>query len=409
MKIVILTQWYPPEPAALQRELAETLQASGHEITVLTGFPNYPSGKIYPEYRLRPFQREMLDGIRVVRVPLYPEHSRSGLRRALNYLSFAFSCALLGPFLLKRPDTLFVYHPPLTVGFPAFVLSRLWRVPFVYQIQDIWPETLKATGMLKNGRILYVVGRFAEWVYRKADAICVISPGFKKNLMDKGVPKEKIHVISNWVDTGFFSRREPNQDFMNDLGLSGRFIVMYAGNIGEAQGLEVVLDAADLLRDMTSLQFVLVGDGTALPGLEREARSRGLANVRFLGRFPPDRMPCLYSLADVLFIHLKDEDLFRITIPHKTLAYMSVGRPILAAVVGDAADVVLEAGAGLTCSPGDPRALAETVRRFRAMSASERLAMGRRGEKAALTRYDRHRPIGEIEAVLRSSISRTSR
>lgn len=404
MRVLILTQWYPPEPALLLQELAQSLRSYGHEVTVLTGFPNYPTGRLYPGYRLRIRQREVLAGISVVRVPLYPDHSRSGLRRALNYVSFALSTTILGPWRLRRPDVIFVYHPPLTVGLPAYVLSRLWRAPFVYQIQDMWPETLAATGMLNDPRILRWIGVFARWVYAKASAILVISAGFKQNLLDKGVPLEKIHVISNWVDTATYYPDEPDPALAAELGMAGRFNIVFAGNMGEAQGLQTVVEAADLLRDVPEVQFVLVGDGTALPALKQTATERDLKNVRFLPRRPATAMSRLYALADVLLVHLKDEPLFRITIPHKILAYLGVGKPILAAVEGDAADLVNSVGAGITCAPENPTALAAAVRQLWALPASERRAMGARGLIAARERYSREVLTAEIESVLRQVV-----
>jgi glycosyltransferase involved in cell wall biosynthesis len=403
MKILILTQWYPPEPALQLQELAQTLQTSGHEVMVLTGFPNYPSGTLYPGYRLRWRQRETVAGVPVLRVSLYPEHGRSGAGRVLNYVSFALSSALLGPWLLKRPSVIFVYHPPLTIGLPAFVLSRLWRVPFVYQIQDMWPETLSATGMLTNPQVLRWVGQFARWVYARAKSILVISPGFRCNLLDKGVPASKVHFIPNWVDTETYHPAEPEPELAAELGLAGRFNIMFAGNVGEAQGLETVIEAANLLRHLRDIQFVIVGDGIALPGLQQAAQVRNLSNVRFLGRYPDHAMSRLYALADVLLVHLKDDPLFRITIPHKTLAYLATGKPILAAVSGDAADLITNEGAGLACPPSDPVALAETVHRFRALGPDELCRMGKRGLAVVQEKYKRPMVISQIEAVLRSA------
>ena len=400
MRILILTQWYPPEPAMLLQELAQSLQVRGHQVTVLTGFPNYPHGQLYPGYSLRLRKQETLDGIPVVRVPLYPEHSGSGVRRALNYISFALSAAVCGPWGMARPDVIFVYHPPLTIGFPAYVLSRLWRVPFVYQIQDMWPETLAATGMLRNERLLGWIGRMAKWVYSKAAAILVISPGFCQNLVDKGVPPEKIHVISNWVDTETYHRAEPDPKFAQELGLAGRFNVMFAGNMGEAQGLETVIRAAKLLEDDPQIQFVMVGDGIALPRLQQLTEEQHLTNVSFLGRYPAQEMSHLYALADALLVHLKDDPLFRITIPHKILAYLASGKPILAAVSGDVSDLIISTGAGIGCAPENPQALAAAVRSLLSMPEGERRAMGERGILAARTRYSRTALVGEIEAVL---------
>lgn len=406
MRILILSQWYPPEPALLLQELAQTLQQLGHEVQVLTGFPNYPSGKVYPPYRVRAWQRETLAGVPLVRVPLYPEHSRSGIRRIVNYVSFAVSAAVLGPLLARRPDVIFVYHPPLTIGLPAWVLSRLWRLSFVYQVQDMWPETLAATGMIHQPRILQAVAAFARWVYRRAAAILVISPGFKENLLAKGVQRDKLHMIPNWVDTDTFHPGQPDPALAAQLGLDGKFNVMFAGNIGEAQGLGTVLEAAVMLRDEARVQFVIVGDGVALDGLQRVAAEQGLANVRFLGRFPEHQMPPLYALADVLLVHLRDDPLFRITVPHKVLAYMASGKPILAALSGDAAKVVEDAGAGIACAPQQPAALAAAVRQLQALTPEARATMGQRARDAAERQYDRVQVVSDVEAVLKA-VART--
>ena len=385
----------------LLQELAQSLQQCSHQVTVLTGFPNYPHGQLYPGYALRLRKRETLGGIPVIRVPLYPEHSRSGVRRALNYISFALSAAACGPWNASRPDAIFVYHPPLTIGFPAYVLSRLWRVPFVYQIQDMWPETLAATGMLHNERLLRWIGRMANWTYSKAAAILVISPGFCQNLVDKGVSPEKIHVISNWADSDTYYRAEPDPELAQELGLAGRFNVMFAGNMGEAQGLETVIRAAKLLEVDPQIQFVMVGDGIALPHLQHITEEQHLTNVRFLGRYPAHKMSSLYALADALLVHLKDDPLFRITIPHKVLAYLGSGKPILAAVSGDASDLIISTGAGIGCAPENPQALAAAVRSLLSMPEGERRALGERGVLAARTRYSRNALVGDIEAVLK--------
>jgi glycosyltransferase involved in cell wall biosynthesis len=349
---------------------------------------------------LRFRQRETISDVSVVRVPLYPDHSQSALRRGLNYLSFALSAALLGPGGVDRPDVIFAYHPPLTIGVPAWVLSRLWRVPFVYQIQDMWPETLTATGMLNNGRILDLIDRFAKWVYSRSDAICVISPGFRDNLIEKGVSPGKIYTIPNWVDAETYYPDVPDLKLAKDLGLAGKFNVMFAGNIGEAQGLHTALDAAKALEDLPQVQFVMIGDGVALSRLRHEAEVRGLSNVRFLGRYPVESMPSLYALADVLLVHLKDNPLFRITIPHKIFAYMASGKPILAAVAGNAADVGSDADAGVTCSPEDPEAMAAAVRQFASMPMQERQRMGEQGLAVVHQEYSRETLVSQIEQLL---------
>lgn len=405
MRILILTQWYPPEPAVLLQELAQSLQARGHDVTVLTGFPNYPSGQLYPGYSLRLRLRETLAGVPIVRVPLYPEHSHSGLHRAFNYLSFALASAVLGPWSVSKPDIIFVYHPPLTIGIPAWLLGMLWRAPFVYQIQDMWPETLRATGMLNSPHALSLIGQFAKFVYARARELLVISPGFRKNLLMKGVPADKIHVVSNWVELGE-GPIEPDPKMAIELGVAGHFNIMFAGNMGEAQGLETVLEAAFLLQDLPDVQFVMVGDGIALPNLMRSVQELGVSNVRFLGRYPQQAMPGLYALADVLLVHLKRDPLFEITIPHKVLTYLGAGKPILAAVEGDAAAVVVDNAAGIACQPGNAVALANAVRHFYAMDPIERQAMGKRSLRVATEQFTREGLVGEIEQILQQACNR---
>lgn len=404
MKILLLTQWYPPEPQEFLAEMAQSLKALGHEVTVLTGFPNWPSGEVYPGYRIRPWQREIMDGIRVVRVALYPDHSRSGLKRALNYISFAVSAMMLGPWLVKRPDVIHAI-PPLTVGIPAWLLSRLWRVPFTHEIQDIWPETLAATGMLNNQRALAYIGRFAKWLYKRASAIRVISLGFKANLIQKGVSPEKIHVISNWVDTDFYKPVERDPELSAKLGLAGRHNVMYAGAIGPAQGLDTVLEAAKLLVDVPQIQIVIVGDGIDRAHLEDLSRAYDLHNTIFLGRYPSEAMPGLYAQADVLLVHLRDDPLFRITIPHKVFTCLASGKPVLVAIEGDAAAVAKSAQAGLTCPSGDPKALADAIRRFYEMSPNDRHALGQNGRRAVCKDYGRDYLVEQIAIMLETVVA----
>lgn len=383
----------------LLSDMAESLQSRGHEVTVLTGYPNWPSGQVYPGYRIRARQVEDVGGVRVVRIPLYPDHSKSGLRRALNFLSFIVSASVLGPLFVRRHDIIHAIQPPTTC-IPAWVLSRLWHVPFTYEVQDMWPETLSSTGMIGNRRVLRLVGRYCGWAYRCAAAVRVISPGFRADLVTKNVPPEKVRFIPNWVDAEFYNAGHPDAgEDAHDL--QGKFVALYAGTVGLAQGLETLVDAAALLRQSNpNLVIVVAGDGLALEDLRRRAIERGATNVRFLGRIQMDRIPDLYARADAFILHLKDDPLFRMTIPHKTLTYLAAGKPIAAAVEGDVADVVMESGGGLTCKPADPEALARLLAAIESMPADVRDAMGERGRAAAGSTYDRDCQIGELEAML---------
>ena len=400
MKVLLLTQWYPPEPFKLMSDLASTLQLLGNNVQVLTGFPNYPSGKVYPGYKISAWQRETYEEISLVRVALYPDHSLSRPKRILNYVSFAFTSSLFGPFLVQKPDVIFVYN--LYSVFSAWLLSVFRRSRLVLNVQDMWPETLVATGMIHNRLLLSVIGWLAEMVYRLADAIVVISEGFRDNLISKGVPASKIHVIPNWVDSEHYKPVEPDPYLAESLGLAGRFNVMYAGQIGRAQGLDTLLRAAELLKDDPLIQFVLVGDGVERASLQAATAERNLNNIRFLGRYPEQDMPGILSLSDVLLVHLHDTPLFRITIPHKIVAYMAVGKPILAAVCGDAANLISNAGAGITCAPDNPAAMADGVRRFRLMTSQQRQKMGVSGRLAACEQYSMHQQVRKLDQLFRA-------
>ncbi len=402
MRILILSQWYPPEPMKLLSDMAESFVAMGHQVTVLTGFPNWPSGKIYPGYRQRLVQRETVNGVRVIRIPLYPDHSGNAFKRAANFLSFALSAAILGPFVVPRVDVMHVVHPPITVGLPAWLLSRLKGFPFTMEIQDMWPENLRSTGMLRNEAVLRGIGTLARWVYSRSSSIRVISPGFKTNLMTKGVPESKTAVISNWVDTEYYCPLPPDPALQSRFGMTSRFNILYAGNIGLAQGLDTLLDAAALLKSNEAIQFVLAGDGVEYERLVAESRRLELGNVKFLGRLPGNLMPSLYASADVLLLHLKEDPLFEITIPHKLFTYLAAGKPVLAAARGDAADVVRSSDSGLVCTPGRAADLASAVLMLHGMPPAERQRLGSNARRAATRAFSRDRLVHELSRVLES-------
>ncbi len=380
MRILLLSQFFDPEPDFKGLPFARELARRGHEVEVLTGFPNYPGGKVYPGYRVRPWQRETMDGIRVNRVPLYPSHDKSALRRIANYAGFALSASVLGPFLVKRPDVVYAYHPPATISLPAFVLRALRGCPLVYDVQDLWPDTVAASGMMRDGRLFSLLDRWCRWVYSRVDRLVVLSPGFRKTLIERGIPSEKIDVIYNWADEDRLRSAPRDDDLAARLGMAGRFNVVFAGTMGIVQALDTVLEAARICAaTLPQVQFVFVGSGVDKERLERLSAERRLPNVLFLPRQPIEAIGAVLSLADVLLVHLKDDPLFRITIPSKTQAYLSLGRPILMAVAGDAADLIAEVQAGLVVPPENPAALAAAVRRLRIMDCRLRENMGKRG------------------------------
>ena len=357
---------------------ARALQANGHDVRVLTGFPNYPGGKVYAGYKIKWVQHETIDGIRITRVPLVPDHSRNKIKRIANYVSFAASASIAGTFSRWRPDVMFVYHPPLTVGLAAWIIGLLRGVPFVYNIQDLWPDTLKATGMIGNDRVLKLIGWVAKFVYRRAAMLLPQSPGFAARLRAVGVSDHKIRVVYNWADEAALAA---SAAWQKPPALDGKFVVTFAGTMGAAQGLDSVLDAAALLQTtQPDTRLLFIGSGTERARLEATAHARGLANMLFLPAVPMQEIGAVLEAADALLVHLRDDVLFTITIPSKTQAYLCSGRPTIMAVRGDAAALVSQADAGVVVPPQNAPALADAIAQLAAMTPAERAAMGARGQ-----------------------------
>lgn len=381
MRILLLTQWFDPESCFKGLAFARELKRHGHDVAVLTGFPNYPGGKIYSGYKVRLWQRETMDGIAVLRVPLYPSHDRSSLGRILNYLSFAVAAAI-GIFSLPRPDVVYVYSPPPTAALGAVLLRAIRRVPFVLDVQDMWPDTLGATGMVNEGTLIACIRWWLRRIYRRAARITVLSQGFKTLLTTRGIAADRITVIPNWsIEPPFAAAGPPQRDDPD------RFDVVYAGNLGPGQAVEVVLDAARTLREHAPhVRFLIAGDGVDAARLRADVTAKRLDNILFLGRLPSADMPALFADASALLVHLRDELIFTVTIPSKTQAYLQAGKPILIGVRGDAAELVRNAGAGIAFEPGNGDALAAAVLELASLPKEKRIAMG----EAGAAYYRRH-------------------
>ena len=269
-RVLLLTQWFDPEPTFKGLVFARELVRQGFEVEVLTGFPNYPGGKVYPGYRIQWLQREVIDGVQITRVPLYPNHDQSAIKRVLNYASFAASATIYGVFMAKRADVMYAYHPPLTVGMAAALIKLFRRIPVVYDIQDMWPDTLRATGMLNSPKALDLVARVCRWVYRRMDHIVVLSPGFKRLLLERGVPESKLSVIYNWADEAALGA--PVGQVPAAFPGADQFRILFAGNMGKAQALDTVLEAASLLQARGSrVCWVMLGGGVEVERLKAEA------------------------------------------------------------------------------------------------------------------------------------------
>lgn len=377
IRVLLLTQWFDPEPTFKGMVFARELVRQGFEVEVLTGFPNYPGGKVYPGYRIQLLQREVIDGVQVTRVPLYPNHDQSTIKRVLNYASFAASSLVYGLFVAQRADVIYAYHPPLTVGITASLIRLFRRIPVVYDIQDMWPDTLRATGMLVSARALNALEAVCQWVYRQMDHIVVLSPGFKRLLMQRGVPETKINVIYNWADE--VALAAPKGQLPDSFPSDKQCRIVFAGNMGKAQALDAVLDAAALLQTRGSrVCFVMLGGGVEVNRLKLRMVEMKLQNVLFLPPVPMAEVGTYLHAADALLVHLRKDPLFEVTIPSKTQAYMTVGKPLLMAVDGDAANLVLQSGGGVMAESENAEALADAAEGLAALPSEQLLALGQR-------------------------------
>ncbi|MGE5194331.1 MAG: glycosyltransferase family 4 protein [Deltaproteobacteria bacterium] len=372
MKILYISQYFPPEmgaPAARVSELARYWAAAGHEVTVLTGFPNHPTGVVHSEYRSR-FRRlvcrEQVGGVNVVRTWLVPLPNRKPAERMLNYISFCLSACLTGTFI-ERPDVVIATSPQLLVGICGWWVSRIKNVPFVLEVRDLWPESLAAVGVGSSRSLLHRgLGRLAGFLYRTCQRLVVVTPAFKDHIVREwGVPGEKISVVPNGVETELFSPAAAGEAVRNDHGLQGRFVVSYIGTLGMAHDLGTVLDAAVCCAEsMPEVVFLLVGEGADKQRVMSLARERQLKNVQFLPQQPREKVPGLVAASDVCLVTLRRSDVFKTVIPTKMLEFMSCGRPVVLAVEGQARDLLGEAGAGICIPPQDPAAMVDAIRQL---------------------------------------------
>jgi colanic acid biosynthesis glycosyl transferase WcaI len=379
-RVILMTQWFDPEPTFKGHRFAQELVRNGFEVEVVTGFPNYPGGKIYPGYRMTWCTRVAIDGVSITRLPLYPSHNKSVLGRILNYSSFAIACLVYVAFFARRPDVIYAYHPPLTVGIAAAFIRFFRGTPIVYDIQDMWPDTLRATGMFRSRFALNLVGVACRWVYRISKNLVVLSPGFKRLLVERGVPADRVSVVYNWADECAIS------DTCGELPLefpgSNRFKILFAGNLGMAQAIDAVLEAASLLKSINpSISLVMLGGGVEAERLRRKSAVMRLDNVVFLPPVPMREVGAYIQASDALLVHLRKDPLFDVTIPSKTQAYMVSGKPILMAVSGDAAELVKKAKCGLVANPEDPASIADAAYNLSRMDKSHLSQLGENGRR----------------------------
>ena len=399
MRILIVTQYFWPEDFRIN-DLARGMHERGHRVTVLTGLPNYPSGRVFDGYGARGPRVQDYHGVRVLRVPLVPRGGGRGARLAVNYASFALAASVLGPLRARGDyDVILVFEPsPITVGLPALVLRRLKGVPVLFWVQDLWPETLEALGVVRSPRVLRGVDRLARFIYAGCDRILVQSRAFAPFIERLG-GAGRIRYFPNTAEA--FYRPVPPEQAEGVPPLPEGFRVMVAGNIGASQAFPTLLDAAERLRGHPDIHFVVVGDGRMRGWVEEQVRERGLGNtVHLVGRHPPERMPHFFAHADVLVAMLAREPVFEHTIPSRVQSYLACAKPVVACLDGEGARVVREAG-GVACPAEDAGALAEAVLALRQKTPAERADMGARARAYFLEHFDREMLMERLEGWMR--------
>ena len=383
MRLLVVSQYFWPENFRVN-DLVTELVTRGHQVTILTGQPNYPDGRIFDEYRRDPAAFGQYAGARVLRVPLIPRGTGK-LRLVLNYLSFVVSAGLLGPWRLRGEafDAIFMFQvSPVTSALPALLLRRIKKAPMLMWVLDLWPDTLAGLGVVRSPRALGWVGALVAFIYRRCDRVLVQSRAFIPNVERHSGDATRIRYFPAWAEPAFTGpladvaaapEVEPYRDTFN---------VLFAGNIGEAQDFPSILEAAQALRDEPALRWLIVGDGRAAAWVRSEIARRGLdQKVILLGRHPVERMPSFFRAASALLVSLKKDPIFAMTIPGKVQTYLATGLPIVGMLDGEGAAVIERAGAGVVCAAGAGAALAERVRTLMRMGEDERAAMGARGRR----------------------------
>jgi len=384
MNIVIVSQYYSPEPVPIPRAVAQGMAERGHHVRVVTAYPNYPGGTLFEGVRQRWRHSERDGDVMVRRVPVFVSHSRNPLARILSYLSFAAS-SLTSARFVRQADVVYVYATPMTAAISPSVWSLVGGAPYVLHVQDLWPESVTGSSMVGGRTLQRLLGiSLRPWLrnlYQRAAATIALGPTMSRMLQERGAPVDRIHTVLNWATEG---SRDTQAARVRSSAVPG-LALMYAGNIGEMQDLDTVVRAVALVRDLPGLRVTLVGSGVAEKRLRQLVQDLDLSCIEFLGRVPFDQMSAHYQSSDFQLVTLKDLPIFRATIPSKLQASLAAGIPVITTIAGDVGEIVQSEGLGFTTAPGDVERLAEVLRSAHALSQGERNAMGERAHR----HYDR--------------------
>lgn len=385
VRIGLLSQWYEPEPLTIPQVLAHELKHRGHSVKVLTGFPNYSVGRLFDGYRMSWRSDELVSGVPVRRVALFPSHGPSRMGRLTNYGTFAASASLWGTGWFKDVEALWVYNSPPTVGLPTWLIKSRYRPRVILHIMDLWPESLTASSLggsaLKWPWLERGLDRWLSMTYNVADSIACTSRNQLELLAQRGVPRDKLSYAPIWVDETIYHPVPKDEALAASLGVTHKTVLLYAGTIGEAQGLDVLIEACDRLRDEQGFHCVIAGSGIAESRLRGQAEERHLTNISFLGRWPASKMTQLMSIGDIHFVSLRADPLAEIAMPSKLPATLACAKPLIVAARGDAASTISRSEAGWTCRPGDPVQLEGAIRSALAKGKGELQDMGQRARQ----------------------------
>ena len=401
MKILFLTDNFPPEtnaPALRTFEHARVWVEDGHRVTVVTGAPNFPTGRVHDGYRNALYSVGEMDGVRVVRVWTYVTPNAGLFRRSFDYLSFMLS-SLPAALIQERPDVVVGTSPQLLTVVSAWAVARLKRVPFVFELRDLWPESMIAVGAVSEGRATRWIAALADFLYHRADCVVSVTESFIRVLTQRGIPEDRLAVVRNGVNLSEFTPGPRDNGFREEAGIrADDFLVTYVGTLGMAHGLTSVIATAELTRD-EPIHYLLVGEGAERVELERAVERRNLANITLLGGRPRQHIPRILNASDAILVHLRDDPLFSTVIPSKIFEAMAVAKPIILAVEGESADIVTTAHAGVVVRPESPAELAATIRRLLSDPELAR-ELGLRGRAAAEGEFCRRAAARKMLGVL---------
>jgi len=416
VKILYVSQYFPPEmgaPAARAAELAHHWSEAGHEVSVLTGFPNHPTGVVPPEWRSRLRRltyNEKVGRVDVFRTWLWPLPNRKSHERMRNYASFCLSAALRG-LTLPRPDVIIATSPQLLVGLAGWGIAFACEIPLVFEVRDLWPESLTAVGVGSEDSLLHhTLAGIARFLYERADCVVVVTPAFKDRLIENWrVPAEKISIVENGVETEVFAPAPSDAicELRKQLNAEDKFLVSYIGTMGNAHRLETLLDAASQLqRQNPGVLFLLLGEGAEKQRIRALAQSQGLRNVHFLDQLPREKIPAFISASDACLVLLKKADVFKTVVPTKMLEFMSCARAVILGVDGHARQIIEEANAGIVIEPENPDALVAAIQQLNGNRDLGR-SMGYQGRDYIVKNFSRARTAHKYVKVLDTIVTRS--